>query len=67
MLLKGEGASANTTEAVEWYEKAAAQTIRELNGLGYLYFFGQSLPQNATRGCSEYFPVPLIRATRETL
>ena len=55
MLLKGEGTEKNTTAAVEWYEKAAAQNhTRALNGLGYLYFFGNSLPENKTKGF-EYF------------
>ena len=55
MLLKGEGTEKNTTAAVEWYEKAAAQNhTRALNGLGYLYFFGNSLPKNETKAF-EYF------------
>jgi TPR repeat protein len=55
MLLKGEGTEKNTTAAVEWYEKSAAQNhTRALNGLGYLYFFGNSLPKNDTKAF-EYF------------
>ena len=44
MLIKGEGVEQNATEAVAWYQKAAAQNnIRALNGLGYCYYNGQGV------------------------
>jgi TPR repeat protein len=43
MVLKGEGGSRNTTEALEYYENAAKRGASDaLNGLGYLYFYGES-------------------------
>lgn len=47
MHLKGEGAEANHTKAVELYEMAAEEGhVRALNGLGYEYFHGHALPRN---------------------
>lgn len=47
MFLKGEGTSPpgfkNATYAIELYERALAESsgsIRALNGLGYIYFYG---------------------------
>jgi TPR repeat protein len=41
LLLKGEGVEMNRTRARGYYEAAAAQDDTEaLNGLGFLYFFG---------------------------
>ena len=55
MLLKGEGIDKNVTDAIIWYEKAAAQNhTRALNGLGFIYFVGGDVPQNQTKGY-EYF------------
>lgn len=60
MYLKGEGADANHTKAVELFELAAKEDhVRALNGLGYVYFNGHVLPQNFvsrfTRPCSLTF------------
>lgn len=47
MYLKGEGAHANHTKAVELFELAAEEDhVRALNGLGYVYFTGLVLPKN---------------------
>jgi hypothetical protein len=47
MYLKGEGGEQNTSRAVEIYEKAASLgSNKALNGLGYIYFFGQTVPKN---------------------
>ena len=47
MYLKGESVDQNTTQAIELYEKAASLgSNKALNGLGYMYFFGQSVPKN---------------------
>ena len=48
MYLKGEGGEGkNVTKAIELYEKAAAMgAVRALNGLGYIYFYGQEVPKN---------------------
>jgi TPR repeat protein len=35
------------TKAVDHYEKAAALgSVKALNGLGFLYFYGEALPKN---------------------
>lgn len=42
MVLKGEGGLRNTTEALEYYTNAAERGASDaLNGLGYLYFYGE--------------------------
>lgn len=57
MLLKGEGGTPkNLSAGMIWYEKAAAQdTVKALNGLGYIYFYGnEEIERNYTRAL-EYF------------
>jgi TPR repeat protein len=56
MHLKGEGTpQKNTSLAVDLYEEAAALgSIKALNGLGYIYFYGESLPKNETKAF-QYF------------
>jgi len=54
MYLKGEGTvpanSKNVTLAIELYEEAAALgSVRGLNGLGYIYFYGQEVPKNESK------------------
>jgi SEL1 protein len=48
MHLKGEGgADVNLTRSIELYEQAVAiGSAKALNGLGYLYFYGQAVPKN---------------------
>src|SRR5690606_8192199 len=47
MLIKGEGTEQNVTQALQLYERAAAEgSIQALNGLGFLYFNGDAVPQN---------------------
>jgi TPR repeat protein len=47
MLLKGEGGDRNVSRAVLLYEEAASNgSIRALNGLGYMFFFGKDLDKN---------------------
>ncbi|RYG53272.1 sel1 repeat family protein, partial [archaeon] len=48
MILRGEVAGANATDAVRYYEAAVvANNSRGLNGLGYMYYFGRhGLPVN---------------------
>lgn len=56
MYLKGEGTPKNLTKAMALYENATSlDSIRALNGLGYLYFYGNNeLPVNQTKAF-EYF------------
>ena len=53
MLLKGEGTvnnAVNASEAVRLYEEAAEMgSVRALNGLGYIYFYGQQMEKNLTK------------------
>jgi hypothetical protein len=52
MYLKGEGMDAgNTSKALELYTDAAERgSVKALNGLGYIYFYGQGgLAQNYVR------------------
>ena len=54
MNLKGEGTvplgHKNVSIAIDYYEKAAALgSIRALNGLGYMYFYGQEVDKNETK------------------
>jgi TPR repeat protein len=47
---QGEGTEKNVTKAVDLYEEAAALgSVKALNGLGYIYFYGQALPKNEVR------------------
>ena len=47
MLIKGEGTTKNVSAALELYESAAAEgSVQALNGLGFLYFNGDAVPQN---------------------
>ena len=47
MLLKGEGGEKNVSEAIRIYEQAASNgSVTALNGLGYVYFFGNEVPKN---------------------
>lgn len=54
MYLKGEGTkdnAKNVTMAIQLFESAAASgSVHALNGLGYIYFFGQELEKNEVRG-----------------
>jgi TPR repeat protein len=46
-LLGEGGADVNITKAVLLYEEAASMgSIRALNGLGYMYFYGQGVAKN---------------------
>lgn len=51
MHLKGEGvAEKNISKAVDLYGEAAALgSVKALNGLGYIYFYGEALPKNETK------------------
>ena len=52
MYLKGEGTAVNASRAIELYENATSTpggSVRALNGLGYIYFFGQVVPKNHSR------------------
>ncbi|KAK7237551.1 hypothetical protein SO694_000990101 [Aureococcus anophagefferens] len=50
MLLRGEGGPPDHAAAVAHYEAAAAAgSAKALNGLGYEYFYGHTLDQNATK------------------
>ena len=51
MTLKGEGTEKNVTYATELYESAIEKynSVQALNGLGYLYFYGQEFPKNETK------------------
>ena len=47
MLLKGEGGEKNVSEAIRIYEVAAGNgSVSALNGLGFVYFFGNEMPKN---------------------
>lgn len=55
MYLKGEGTPQNTSAAISWYEQATVlDSVRAYNGLGYMYFYGQHVPQNYTKAL-KYF------------
>jgi TPR repeat protein len=57
MYLKGEGLpAADAAKAIALYERAANTTgsIRAHNGLGYIYFFGKSAPQNFTKAFESF-------------
>jgi len=47
MFLKGEGTDQNVSRAIELYEDAAGHgSAKALNGLGFMYFYGQSVSKN---------------------
>ena len=49
MTLKGGGGDRNLTKALEYYENAANRSSPDaLNGLGYMYFYGDNVPKNET-------------------
>jgi SEL1 protein len=56
MHLKGEGTLKNVTKAINLYEEAVAQnaSVKAMNGLGYMYFYGSEVDQNYTKAF-EYF------------
>ena len=61
--LKGEGSEKNVSRAVELYSEAAALgSVKALNGLGYLYFYGDAVPKNESKAF-HYF----IAATEHSL
>ena len=50
MLLKGEAGDKNVSGALSLYEEAAkSQSVRALNGLGFIYFYGDAVPLNQVR------------------
>jgi TPR repeat protein len=51
MFVKGEGGRGkNVSAALDYYERAANQSfIRALNGLGFLYFYGDVVEKNHVR------------------
>ena len=56
MALKGEGTQKNVSKAIQLYEEAVLQnnSVKAMNGLGYLYFYGNEVQQNYTKAF-EYF------------
>ena len=55
MTLKGEGGLRNLTKALEYYNNAANRSSTDaLNGLGYMYFYGDPVPKNESQALA-YF------------
>ncbi|KAJ1458209.1 hypothetical protein M885DRAFT_95578 [Pelagophyceae sp. CCMP2097] len=68
MLLRGEGGPVDHGEAVLQYEAAAADgSSKALNGLGYEYFYGNSLPQNSTRAYAYFAAAAALGADGDSL
>lgn len=63
MHVKGEGTPVNLTHAITLYEEAAAKdSVRALNGLGYLYFYGQQAPHGSERNAHTFIAQNHTRA-----
>ena len=68
MYLKGEGGEANTTRAIEVYENATSlNSIRALNGLGYIYFVGSVVTKNQTKAFHYFNTAALTRTDADSL
>lgn len=72
MYLKGEGTTPantkNVTRAIALYEEAAALgSIRGLNGLGYIYFYGQEVPKNETKAFGYFLAAAETETDQDSL